>query len=185
MTRTPSCHSAIRQPNVAPADDGVDVVTLRSALGVVSVLLTYQLGRPVVHGADIEALLARGRFDVVHFHNASLVGGPGLFAFGRGSATLYTAHEHWLIRPTHVLWRHGRERCTGRECFRCTLHYGRPPQLWRNTGLLERALDDVDTFIALSEFSRESIANSDFRATWRCCRRSCSTRMRTRSMHLR
>ena len=68
-----------RQPNVAPADDGVDVVTLRSALGVVSVLLTYQLGRPVVHGADIEALLARGHFDVVHFHNASLVGGPGLF----------------------------------------------------------------------------------------------------------
>jgi glycosyltransferase involved in cell wall biosynthesis len=34
------------------------------------------------------------------------------------------------------------------------LHYGRPPQLWRSTGLLERSLDDVDTFIALSEFSR-------------------------------
>jgi glycosyltransferase involved in cell wall biosynthesis len=142
------------EPNVAPTDDGVEVVTLRSSLGVVSVLLTYQFGRPVVHGAEIEALLAGRRFDVVHFHNASLVGGPGLFAFGRGSATLYTAHEHWLVCPTHVLWRHRRERCTGRECVRCSLHYGRPPQLWRYTGLLERSLDDIDTFIALSEFSR-------------------------------
>jgi glycosyltransferase involved in cell wall biosynthesis len=142
------------QPNAPPADDGVQVVTLRSSLGLLSVLLTYQFGQPVVHRADIESVLARGDFDVVHFHNASLVGGPGLFGLARGSATLYTAHEHWLICPTHVLWRHGRERCTGRECFRCTLNYGRPPQLWRSTGLLERSLEDVDTFIALSDFSR-------------------------------
>jgi glycosyltransferase involved in cell wall biosynthesis len=142
------------QPDAPPADDGVQVVTLRSSLGLVSVLLTYQFGQPVVHRGDIETLLARGHFDIVHFHNASLVGGPGLFALARRSATLYTAHEHWLICPTHVLWRHGRERCTGRECFRCTLHYGRPPQLWRSTGLLERSLADIDTFIALSNFSR-------------------------------
>jgi glycosyltransferase involved in cell wall biosynthesis len=90
----------------------------------------------------------------VHFHNVSLVGGPGLFELARDSATVYTAHEHWLVCPTHVLWRHGRERCTGRECIRCTLSYGRPPQLWRNTGLLERSLPNVDPFIALSEFSR-------------------------------
>lgn len=141
-------------PGDLRADDGVDVVTLRSSLGLASVLLTHQLGRPVVHRAQIEALLARGNFDVVHFHNVSLVGGPGLFALARGSATVYTAHEHWLVCQTHVLWRHRRERCTGRECFRCSLHYGRPPQLWRNTGFLERSLADVDTFIALSEFSR-------------------------------
>ena len=141
-------------PQAALADDGVEVITLRSSLGMASLLLTYELGRPVVHGAQIQALLASRRFDVVHFHNVSLVGGPGLFALARGSATLYTAHEHWLVCPTHVLWRYRRERCTGRQCIRCTLSYGRPPQLWRSTGLLERAVDDVDTFIALSEFSR-------------------------------
>jgi glycosyltransferase involved in cell wall biosynthesis len=142
------------EPTTAPADDGVEVITLRSPLGALSVLLTHQFGRPVVHGAEIAALLGSRRFDVVHFHNVSLVGGPGLFALARDAATVYTAHEHWLVCPTHVLWRHRRERCTGRECIRCSLHYGRPPQLWRSTGLLERSLHDVDTFIALSEFSR-------------------------------
>ena len=143
-----------REPAGARPDDGVEVITLRSSLGMLSVLLTHQFGRPMVHGAEIEVLLAKRRFDVVHFHNVSLVGGPGLFALARDSATVYTAHEHWLVCPTHVLWRHRRERCSGRECIRCSLHYGRPPQLWRSTGLLERSLRYVDTFIALSEFSR-------------------------------
>src|SRR6266853_2790592 len=72
---------------------------------------------------------------------------------GRG-VTVYLAHEHWLVCPTHVLWRHGREACPGRQCLRCVLRYRRPPQLWRYTGLLERQLDCVDTFVAMSEFSR-------------------------------
>jgi glycosyltransferase involved in cell wall biosynthesis len=149
-------YRSLGHPEPAPAksNDGVEVVTLRSSLGVVSVLLTHQFGRPVVHAREIEALLARRQFDVVHFHNVSLVGGPGLFSLARRSASVYTAHEHWLVCPTHVLWRHRRELCTGRECIRCSLHYGRPPQLWRSTGLMERSLHDVDTFIALSEFSR-------------------------------
>jgi len=141
-------------PDATRVDDGVEVVTLRSPLGTLAVLLTHQFGRPVVHGAEIERLLAERRFDVVHFHNVSLVGGPGLFALARDAVTLYTAHEHWLVCPTHVLWRHRREPCTGRECLRCSLRYRRPPQLWRSSGFLERSLHDVDTFIALSEFSR-------------------------------
>jgi glycosyltransferase involved in cell wall biosynthesis len=149
-------YKSLGHPEPAPqtSDDGVEVITLRTSLGMASLMLTYELGRPVVHGAEIASWLRRGRYDVVHFHNVSLVGGPGLFELARASATVYTAHEHWLVCPTHVLWRHGRERCTGRECIRCTLSYGRPPQLWRSTGLLERSLPNGDTFIALSEFSR-------------------------------
>jgi len=142
-----------REPGVGPADDGVEVVTLRSPLGKFSNLLTQQTGRPVVHGDRIRAVLEAGRFDVTVFHNISLVGGPGVLAYGRGT-TLYMAHEHWLVCPSHVLWRHGREVCTGRECLRCVLHYRRPPQLWRYTGYLERELHHVDAFIAMSEFSR-------------------------------
>lgn len=133
--------------------DGLEVVGLESGLGPVSPLLTHQTGRPVVHGDRIEALLEAGEFDVVHYNNVSLVGGPGILELGRG-LKLYEAHEHWLVCPTHVLWRHDREPCDGRECFRCVLHHRRPHQLWRYTGYLERQLRHVDAFIAKSEFSR-------------------------------
>ncbi len=137
-----------------PPPDGVEVVTLKSRLGPLSSLLTQQTGRPVVHGGAIRRELAARQVDVTVFHNVSLVGGPGLLRLGRG-VTLYMAHEHWLVCPSHVLWRHGREVCTGRECLRCVLHYRRPPQLWRYTGYLERQLRHVDAFVAMSEFSRD------------------------------
>jgi glycosyltransferase involved in cell wall biosynthesis len=141
-----------------PADpdpaDGVEVVRLHTVLPTLSLLLTQQLGRPVVNGGRLSRLLGEGRFDVIHYHNVSLIGGPGVLALGRG-LKLYTAHEHWLVCPTHVLWRHRREPCTGRQCLRCQLRHRRPPQLWRYTGLLARRLDHVDALIALSEFSRD------------------------------
>ena len=64
-------------------------------------------------------------------------------------------HEHWLVCPTHVLWRYDREPCPARQCTRCQLHARRPPQLWRHFGVLERALNHVDAFIAPSLFTRD------------------------------
>lgn len=140
---------------VSDTDEGVSVVRLRSGVGALSPFLTQQLGRPVMNGRRIRELLRNGSYDVVNFHNVSLVGGPGLFRLGAGAVTLYMAHEHWLICPMHVLWRHGRERCEEPQCFRCTLHYRRPPQFWRGTGLLDREIAHVDAVIAMSEFSRD------------------------------
>jgi glycosyltransferase involved in cell wall biosynthesis len=133
---------------------GVEVVRLRSGLGPVGPLLVQQAGRPVLHARRLDRLLNHGDFDVVNFHNVSLIGGPGLFAYGGDAVRLYLAHEHWLVCPTHVLWRHGREPCPARECLRCTLHHRRPPQAWRHTGHLERQAGHIDAFIAQSEFSR-------------------------------
>ncbi len=141
------------EPAAPPEPAGLEVIRLRSGLGTLSPLLTQQLGRPVVNGSRIARILDEGKFDVINFHNVSLIGGPGLFKYGRG-LKLYMAHEHWLVCPSHVLWRHNRELCTGRQCFRCQLSYRRPPQLWRWTGYLERELRHVDAFIAMSEFSR-------------------------------
>ncbi len=143
-------------------DKGVEIVTLRSRFGPLSPLLTQQAGRPVVHRAQLRALLTDGAFDVVNFHNISLIGGPGVLRLGGAATRLFMAHEHWLVCPTHVLWRHGRELCTSRECLRCILHHRRPPQLWRFTGVLERALRNVDAFIAMSEFSRAKHAEFGF-----------------------
>jgi glycosyltransferase involved in cell wall biosynthesis len=141
------------EPADTPEPEGVDVIRMRSHLGVLSPLLTQQLGRPVVNRNRLRRLLEAGNFDVTVFNNVSLIGGPGLLEFGQG-VTLYEAHEHWLVCPSHVLWRHDREPCTGRQCLRCVLHYRRPPQLWRYSNLLERQIDKVDGFIAKSEFSR-------------------------------
>ncbi|MDQ3518443.1 MAG: glycosyltransferase family 4 protein [Gemmatimonadota bacterium] len=140
-------------PPAVAEDSGITVHWLRSGVAPLSVLLSHQAGRPVFHAAAIKWILHEGRFDVINFHNVSALGGPGVL--GMGSALkLYTAWEHWLVCPTHVLWRHNREACTGRECLRCVLAYGRPPQLWRYTGKLEREAQHIDAFIALSEFSR-------------------------------
>ncbi len=142
-------------PPAAPEPEGLVRVGLRSRLGVLSNLLTQQTGRPVVHGARIRRILEEGRFDVVNFHNVSLVGGPGLLGYGASAVRLYMAHEHWLVCPMHVLWRYRRERCDEKDCVRCALTYRRPPQLYRYDGSFERQLAQVDTFIAMSEFSRD------------------------------
>ena len=135
-------------------DEGVEVIRFSSPTPLLTTLLTQQLGRPVVNRRRLAELIARGRYDVVNFHNVSLMGGPGLFRMAGDAVTAYMAHEHWLVCPTHVLWRHGRELCTARQCLRCSLAYHRPPQLWRYTGYLDRELDRVDAIIAMSEFSR-------------------------------
>ncbi|MBK6496202.1 MAG: glycosyltransferase family 4 protein [Gemmatimonadetes bacterium] len=141
-------------PPAEPEPEGLEVIPLRSGLGVLSPLLTQQTGRPIVNGRRIKRLLDERQFDVINFHNMSLIGGPGLFSYG-DAIKLYMAHEHWLVCPTHVLWRKGREVCTGRQCFSCQLQYRRPPQWWRWTGHLERNLRHIDRFIAMSEFSRD------------------------------
>jgi glycosyltransferase involved in cell wall biosynthesis len=135
-------------------DLGVRVLRLKSRWGALSPLLVHQLGRPVLHSGRLRELFRSGRFDVVTFHNPSLIGGPGILTWPQGAVTVYMAREHWLVCPTHVLWRHRRERCDRRECLRCVATYRRPPQLWRYTGAINRALTRVDLVVALSEFSR-------------------------------
>ena len=102
--------------------------------------------------AQLGELFAREQFDVIHFHNVSLVGGPGVLAYGEG-VKLYTTHEHWLVCPMHTLWRNNREPCLEPKCLRCTLAFRRPPQLWRYGSLLERELRRVDLFLAPSRFT--------------------------------
>lgn len=149
-------------PPAAPPDPAVEVIRLRSATPRLSTILTHQLGRPVLQREALAALDRERQFDVVLFNNMSLVGGPGLLGFGRDAVRIYIAHEHWLVCESHVLWRHNREACTGRECVRCVLAHRRPPQAWRYTGALTRALDQVDVFVARSAFSRDAHARFGF-----------------------
>jgi glycosyltransferase involved in cell wall biosynthesis len=142
------------EPSAPGEPDGVEVVRLRSCARTLSVLLTQQTGFPILNREAIRRFFNERQFDVINYHNISLIGGPGVLAYGE-AVKLYMAHDHWLVCPTHVLWRHKRELCQGRECVRCSLAYRRPPQVWRHTGYLEHQLRHVDAIIAMSEFSRQ------------------------------
>ena len=137
-----------------PPVPGVTVHGLVSGVGVLSPLATHQAGRPVFTSRALRRLLAAKRFDVLHFHNISLLGGPGILGFGQG-IKLYTLHDHWLVCPTHVLFKLDREPCVRPTCLRCTIRHRRPPQLWRQTGARDRALRHVDAVIAPSRFAAE------------------------------
>ena len=146
----------------AAADDGVARIGLKARAGMVSDLLVQQTGRPVLHAGRLREIVRAEPWDILWYNNMSLVGGPGLIAYGDG-LRVYEAHEHWLVCPTHVLWRHGRELCDARHCLSCVLSYRRPPQLWRATGLLDRHLDQVDLIVAKSAFSRDKHAEFGLR----------------------
>jgi glycosyltransferase involved in cell wall biosynthesis len=135
------------------AEPGVRVIPIDAGLGALSPLATYLTGRPLLTRRQIARVLD-SEFDVLHFHNPSLLGGPALLAMG-SAVKLYTIHEQWLLCPTHVLWKYQRRPCDKRDCVRCTLSYRRPPQPWRYTRLLARSLPEVDVAVAPSRATLE------------------------------
>ena len=137
---------------------------LRSPYRWLSPLLTQQTGRPFLKREAIQTLLDANEYDVVHFHNTSLLG-PGMMAMepAEGNVVkMYTTHEHWLICPTHVLWKFNSRPCESPECFRCTLMAKRPPQLWRYTGYLTEMSRHIDQFVAPSRFTANMHAERGF-----------------------
>jgi glycosyltransferase involved in cell wall biosynthesis len=130
---------------------GVIIHSLRSPLGVLSPLATQQTGYPWFKLRPIRRLIAAIQPDVLHFHNLSLIGGPGLLGIAApGAVKFMTAHEHWLVCPLHVLWKYDQTVCETQECLRCSLRARRPPQLWRKTRLMERSLRHLDALICPS-----------------------------------
>jgi glycosyltransferase involved in cell wall biosynthesis len=142
-------------PITFPDHPSVTTHGLRSGFGFLSPLLTQQTGRPYLKRKHINQLFNSKQFDVVHFHNISLLG-PEILAFEPRSGCvvkIYTTHEHWLICPMHVLWKFNSHPCEKPECLRCVILAKRPPQLWRYTGQLERASRYIDQFVSPSQFS--------------------------------
>ena len=145
-------------PHAAAAEHpGVTVHRLRSGFGFLSPLLSQQTGRPYLKAGPIREILQRCRPDVIHYHNISLFG-PGVLELGADgvdAVKLYTMHEYWLVCPTHLLWKFNRRPCDKPECLRCVVMAGRPPQVWRRTGMLERCALEVDAYLAPGSFVAE------------------------------
>lgn len=130
---------------------GVVVHRLKSPFGWLSPLATQQTGYPFFKSRALRQILDTG-FDVINYHNISLVGGPGVLKYGRG-IKLYTLHEYWLVCPTHILFKFRRAPCVKKHCVLCTLSYRRPPQWWRYTRLMQSAVRHVDAFICPDQFT--------------------------------
>lgn len=146
-------------PRHYQAPPGVTIHALASPAGALSPLGTHQTGHPLFKAGPIRRLLRQIRPEVVHFHNLSLVGGPGLLMLPvPGAVKLMTTHEHWLVCPLSVLWKQNREVCEQPECARCCLEAGRPPQWWRHTGLMDRGLRHLDALICPSRSTQHEHA---------------------------
>lgn len=153
------------EPEIKFADHpNVKVHGLKSGYKWLSPLLTQQTGRAYLKRQAIRKLLDSKPYDVIHYHNTSLLGPEVLtWQSKEGNAVkLYTTHEHWLICPMHVLWKFNSRPCEKPECLRCTLKGKRPPQLWRYTGMLERASKQVNQFVSPSRFTAEMHASRGF-----------------------
>jgi glycosyltransferase involved in cell wall biosynthesis len=153
------------QPEVQFADHpNVTVHGLRSGYAWLSPLLTQQTGRLCLKRRPVVEILNSKQFDVIHYHNISLLG-PEVLTLGADqnrTVKVYTTHEHWLICPTHVLWKFNRRPCEKPACFACTILARRPPQMWRYTGLLERTSRHVDQFVSPSRFTAQMHAERGF-----------------------
>ena len=137
---------------------------LRSGYGWLSPLLTQQTGQPYLKRRHILEVLNSRPYDVLHFHNISLLGPQVLTLEPQCShvVKMYTTHEHWLICPMHVLWKFNSRLCEKPACLRCTLLAKRPPQLWRYTALLAQASQHIDQFVSPSRFTARLHAERGF-----------------------
>ena len=136
---------------------GLHLHPLKSRFGILSPLATQATGQPWFKEAALHEVLDDPETDVVHFHNISLAGGPGILGLGanRRAVRIMTAHEHWLICPMHLLWKYDRRICDAPSCIRCSLAGGRPPQVWRWTGAIERGLRQLDALVFPSRHALE------------------------------
>ena len=128
---------------------------LKTIAPKLSALAAHQLGSPAVYAPKLRQLLAQD-YDIIHYHNISLMGGPGVLRLG-SALKLYTAHEYWLVCPTHVLFKFNEVACVEKQCLLCTLKYRRPPQFWRYTALIARGLREIDCLLAPSHFAQEKL----------------------------
>jgi glycosyltransferase involved in cell wall biosynthesis len=135
----------------------VQIHPLKSRFGILSPLATQATGQPWLKSRELRRALDEPETDVFHFHNISLVGGPGILRLGSNTRAvrIMTAHEHWLICPMHLLWKYNERACDKTSCVRCCIRGRRPPQVWRATRAIPRGLSHLDALIFPSRCALE------------------------------
>ena len=135
-----------------PNHQNITVYPLKSHVNFLSPFLTQQTSHSYFKRKKIKELILKNKYDVIHYHNMSLIGLETL-TFGN-AIKFYTMHDHWLVCPMHILWKHNREVCTQRSCMSCQIFGKRPIQWWRYTHYRTRKLSHLDTLISPSLFTK-------------------------------
>lgn len=133
--------------------------------GRLSAYWAHQTGHSPWVRCSLVSLLTNHRFDVIHLHNVSLLGGRGICSWLRSwpARKVVTAHDYWWICPLSLLWKDGRAVCEKPSCFTCSLRSRRPPQLWRWGEWCLEALAPMDAVFFPSESARRIYRSRGFR----------------------
>ncbi len=140
-----------------PPDD-LHIHTIESPIKILPSLWNHQTGTMGIKGKKISEVLANHDFDVIHYHNISLIGGPKVLEAKTKNShvvKLLSTHEFWLLCPLSLLWKFDEKICDAPECFKCSLKACRPPQLWRKTDMLKRSLEHLDAILFPSSHTLE------------------------------
>ena len=137
--------------------NGVFLHPLQSHLGQTDLYLTYLLGRSAYIKKKFDDFIGEIKPDIVHHHNIFFLGYDIMKK--QGSYTnLYTAHDYWLICQRFDLMRYGERECMKKNCLSCTFMSKRLPQMWRKSKGFMKAIGDIDTFIAPSDFMKKKLS---------------------------
>lgn len=155
VLHNPDAYEALAGEHITAQYEDHPAITIKkitSPLRLLSLLAIHQTGRPYGQKAALQECF-KEPFDVIHYYNVSLLGGPQIFSYGKSRIKIGGLNDHWLVCPMHLLWKYTGAVCEKPQCFTCSLHYGRPPQLWRHTSLMEDMTRHIDMFLGPSLFT--------------------------------
>lgn len=124
---------------------------LKTPWGKFSPIYTYIFG--VLPFKEKVLDLFNQKFDVIHYHNISLLG-PKIFQYGNAKK-IYTAHDHWLVCALNDFFTKGKicnNNIKQLGCSLCLIRNKRPVQIWRHTRMLAKALKKIDLIISPSTY---------------------------------
>jgi len=156
---TPDAFNLLRgkqQPHAYTPPKGLRIRPLSEPLGAAWSFWTHQTGGLGPRRRSLQRILNGGHYDVIHYHNVSLIGGPAALLLddpGMRAVRVMTVHDYWLLCALSVLWRSGGRVCDRPQCVRCSIRAGRPPQFWRHSDVMTQALERLDALIFPSAHS--------------------------------
>ena len=106
--------------------ENVKIHRITSKVGWMSPLANYITGYPVFTANKIKAILDN-EFDLIHYHNITLIGGPSILKFG-DAVKLFTQYTYWLVCPTNYLFKFNQRICENKHCFICSTIFAKNPR---------------------------------------------------------